>query len=187
MKTTLNKVRAQGPCVEGWQKLLRALNKVEADDESVSISFIVDSNGVDDAIWCLRAVDGRDKEIRLFAVWCARQVQHLMKDPRSLRALDVAEAYAHGQATLGELNDAYADAARAAHDAYDYADDARAADAAYAATYAAAYDAYAAAYGVADTVADAADAATYDAYDAARKAQADELKRVCAIVEGEAP
>lgn len=32
-----------------------------------------------------------DKELRLFA---ARQVQHLMTDPRSIAALDVAERYA---------------------------------------------------------------------------------------------
>ncbi len=44
-----------------------------------------------------------DKELRLFAVWSARQVQHMMKDPRSLAALDVAERHAHGQATDADL------------------------------------------------------------------------------------
>lgn len=44
-----------------------------------------------------------DKELRLFAVWSARQVQHLMTDARSIAALDVAERYAHGQATTQEL------------------------------------------------------------------------------------
>lgn len=45
-----------------------------------------------------------DKELRLFAVWSARQVQHLMTDPRSIEALDVAERYANGNATREELD-----------------------------------------------------------------------------------
>lgn len=44
-----------------------------------------------------------DRELHLFAVWSARQVQHLMTDPRSIAALDVAERYANGQATDKEL------------------------------------------------------------------------------------
>ncbi len=45
-----------------------------------------------------------DKQLRLFAVRCARRVQHLMTDPRSIKALDVAERYANGQATDDELS-----------------------------------------------------------------------------------
>ena len=44
-----------------------------------------------------------DRTLRRFAVWCARQVQHLMKDPRSIALLDVAERHAEGQATNEEL------------------------------------------------------------------------------------
>ena len=40
-----------------------------------------------------------DKTLRLFAVACARRVQHLMTDKRSLDAIDVAERYANGNAT----------------------------------------------------------------------------------------
>ena len=112
MHTTLNAIRACGPCgirpsedgtLTGWLKLLRHLGKTEADDEPLAITAILDSNGLEDALWCLRAVKGYDREIRLYAVWCARQVQHLMTDPRSLRALDVAEAHAYGNATDEEL------------------------------------------------------------------------------------
>ena len=113
MKTTLNKIRSHAPCAEGWEKLLSYLGKTKADDEPLLITTIIDSNGINDAIWCLRAVEGKDREIRLFAVWCARQVQHLMKDQRSLDALDVAERYANGEATEAELV-AAADAAWAA-------------------------------------------------------------------------
>ncbi len=106
MKTTLNRIRKHRPCKEGWSKLLTYLGKTSADDEPLEISAIVKSNGLDDALWCLRAVEGEDRKIRLFAVWCARRVQHLMTDPRSLKALDVAEAYANGTATLEELKEA---------------------------------------------------------------------------------
>lgn len=70
-----------------------------------------------------------DKTLRLFAIACARRVQHLMNDQRSLDALDVAERYANGNATEDELY-AASDAARAA-----------AWDAAMAAAMAAAWDA----------------------------------------------
>ena len=44
-----------------------------------------------------------DKTLRLFAVGCARRVQHTMTDKRSLDAIDVAERYANGNATKEEL------------------------------------------------------------------------------------
>ena len=139
MKTTLNKIRQHSPCVDGWKKLLVYLGKTEGDDEPLAITDILDSNGLQDVLWCLRAVDGHDREIRLFAVWCARQVQHLMTDPRSIAALDVVERYANGQASDEELAaaaDAAADAAGAAADAADAAG--AAADAAGAAAWASA-------------------------------------------------
>ena len=111
--TTLNKIREHEPCASGWKKLLSHLGKAQADDEPLPLITILESNGLEDAIWCLRAVDGIEKETRLFAVACARRVQHLMKDQRSLNALDVAERYALGNATAEELRDAR-DAARAA-------------------------------------------------------------------------
>ena len=114
MQTTLNKIRAHSPCAEGWRKLLAHLGKTQPDDEPLNIATILDSNGLDDALWCLRAVEGQDREIRLYAVWCARQVQHMMTDPRSIAVLDVAERFANGEATQAELNSARAAAGAAA-------------------------------------------------------------------------
>ena len=115
--TTLNRIRAHGPCAEGWQKLLKGLGKTHADDEPLQFSEILRINGLDDALWCCRAEPQYAKEWRLYAVWCARQVQHLMSDPRSLAALDVAEMYANGQATDDDLAAARAAARDAARDA----------------------------------------------------------------------
>ena len=103
METTLNKIRSHEPCADGWAKLLRHLGKTQADDEPLALAVILESNGLDDALWCLRAVDGHEREKRLYAVWCARRVQHLLTDPRSVAALDVAARYANGQATYEEL------------------------------------------------------------------------------------
>lgn len=182
MITTLNKIRSHSPCDSGWVKLLRHLGKTKADDEPLSIVTVLDSNGLDDALWCLRAVEGHDREIRLFAVWCARQVQHVMTDPRSVKALDVAERFANGDATQKELAASWAaswGAARAA--AWDAA---RAAS--WAAAWAAARDA---ALGAARATAAPfvwasvwASAAEYAAQ-AMRDAQAQELRRICAEIE----
>ena len=56
------------------------------------------------------------KTLRLFAVWCARQVEHLITDERSKNALNVAERFAHGEATQKKLTAAWA-AARGAAEA----------------------------------------------------------------------
>jgi hypothetical protein len=107
-----------------------------------------------DLIWAAtRPCVLTDKELRLFAVFCARSVQHLLKDPRSRDAIDVAERHADGLATNDELRAAY-DAAYAADACAVYADAAAAAAAAYAAVYAADAAAYAAVY-AADSAADA--------------------------------
>ena len=66
--TTLNRIRAQRPCMSGWTKLLRGLGKTEADDAPLPYADIVRINGLDDALWCCRAEPQHDKEWRLFAV-----------------------------------------------------------------------------------------------------------------------
>ena len=195
MQTTLNRIRAYQPCKEGWEKLLKHLGKTKADDEQLSLLTILDSNGIGDALWCLRAIEGRDKEIRLYAVWCARQVQHLMKDPRSLAALDVAEKCANGKATEEELAKAEAAARAAARDAArDAAGDAARGASRDAAWGAARGAAWCAAWDVERGAAwDAARCASRDAekgaekgaaLDAARDAQAARLREVCNEVQG---
>jgi len=131
--TTLNKIRSHYPCRDGWAKLLTHLNKTKADDEPLALATVLGSNGLDDALWCLRSCAGIDREARLYAVWCARQVQHLLTDPCSLAALDVAERHANGEATDAELAAASDAAWAAARDA--------AMGAAWAAAWAAAWDA----------------------------------------------
>jgi hypothetical protein len=169
--TTLNKIRNHNPCCSGWEKLLKNVGKTQADDEPLSMLTILNSNGFDDAVWCLRAFEGIDKEARLFAVECARRVQRLMTDPASINVLDVAERYANGQATYEELI-AARDAARAATRAAWAAGAAGAAWAAWAAEAAASGAARAAAGAAAEAAAEDA------AEDAERAWQEQEFKRV---------
>ena len=188
MKTTLNKIREHSPCASGWEKLLSYLGKTKADDEEISVLTILDSNGLDDAIWCLRAVEGYDREIRLYAVWCARQVRHLVTDKRSLDALDVAERYANGKATHDELNAARDAAwtaeaaawaeARAAAGAAARAAARVAADAARVAAWDA-VEAAGAAARAAGAAGDAAKAAAWEAEQEMGIRQAAELRRIC--------
>ena len=190
MKTTLRKIRAAGPCgvpLEdgqrvGYLKLKFLIGKGYGDDDTpIDITTIIDSNGVDYALWCLRAVDGHAREKLLYAYWCARQVPSLMEDPSSVTALDVAERKANGAA----FNDELAAARAAGTEAAWAAVAARAALAAVAARAAlaalAATDASWAAL-PAKEGARAALAAARDARDAASAAQADELRRVCAEI-----
>jgi hypothetical protein len=136
--TTLNKIREHSPCCEGWRRLLTYLGKTNADDEPLSFKSILDSNGLDDAIWALRSIDA--PEVRLFAVRCVRQIQHLISDERSLNALDVSEDYAVGEATKDELSAAWDAAGDAAGYAAEAAAEAAArAEARYAARDAARY------------------------------------------------
>ena len=119
MKTTLNKIKFHSPCKDGYKKLLTYLGKTEADDEPLDFSTILESNGLSDCLWCFRVAPEYNKEWRLFAVWAARQVQHLMKDGRSIKALEVAEKFAMGNVSTNELQAARAAAEAAASAAGD--------------------------------------------------------------------
>ncbi|WP_395007311.1 hypothetical protein [Undibacterium sp.] len=178
MKTTLNQIRACSPCESGWKKLLANIGKTKSDDEPLSIIAILDSNGLDDALWCLRAVEAYEREKRLYAVRCARAVQHLMTDQRSIDAIDVAERFANGEATADELADAMDAASYAAWSAMDAAR-----SAAWSASDAARSDESSAAW----SARDAARAAAWSARDAARAALGDvqekDLRQMCAEIE----
>lgn len=51
--------------------------------------------------------------LQKFAIRCAKEIQHLMEEPRSIKAIEVAERYINGESTREELEEARL-AARAA-------------------------------------------------------------------------
>ena len=119
--TTLNEIRKHNPCRDGWIKLLKHLNKTNPDDEPLNLLTILNSNGLDDTLWCLRALPKcHDRDIRLLV---CDLVQPAMKfandtDERPQKAIKAAREFAKGLISVAELNAARA-AAWAAADASD--------------------------------------------------------------------
>lgn len=154
-------------------KLIEKLNSMIACEEGVD--YIQNQSAkeawenCDRGDWMLWIAQARRIDLKILTgakVKCARLVQHLMKDQRSLDALDVAEKFSNGLATRKELNAA----AYAADDAADTA--------AYSAADSAAYAAYAAAYAAdADAYADAA--AAYADDSDARKQTLEKCADIC--------
>ena len=65
----------------------------------------------EDIVWLLcRPEFMTDRDMRLFAVWCAREALKLFENPdqRSIDACDVAERFANGDANSDELAAAWA-------------------------------------------------------------------------------
>ena len=112
---TLRQILAAEPCYDPRE---RGLIPHDHDlDAPISFREIIDVAGLDDAIWCLQANPTLRSIARWFALDCVERVRHLMTDPRSTNALDVARRYLAGEASQDELaaaRDAAKDAARAA-------------------------------------------------------------------------
>jgi len=157
---SLAEIRAESPCADGWRKVLAA--KGPDMEARFPLADIIETNDLDDALWAMRCLPEHNNLWRKYAVWCARQVEHLMPDDRSVAALDVAWRHSDGLATDEEL--------AAAWDATWYTASDAARDAARAAARDAASDAASAVawYAVRDAASDAA-------WDAARAAQKQKL------------
>ena len=156
--TTLSRIRDEEPCKNGWAKLLAHLGKTAADDEPLDLLTVLDSNGLDDALWVLSYAMPDDRLARHFQAWCAEQVLPIFEAerPGDMRVRDQIAMLRND----GALAAAW-DAARAA-----------ARDAARDAARAAAWDA----------ARDAALAAARDAArDAARASQETQLRKMLAM------
>jgi hypothetical protein len=166
--TNLSALRLRRACESRYTHLVAALGPEWGDDDPIPLTRILDINGLDDAIWALRANLHPEaaKYSRLYACDSAERVAHLNLDPRVQAAIDTGRRYAHGEATDYELS-AAADAARSAEaDGY-----AAGCAAGYAAGCAAGYAAARAAWDdAARAAAKAADAAWGDAARAAANA-----------------
>ena len=108
---------------------------VKDEEEELPVKEWVNKYGTSapakDIIWLLlRKEFMSDRDMRFFAVWCARESLKLVKSPdiRSIEACNIAEKFANGEADGEELSAARAAAADA--DAYAAAADAAAAAAA---------------------------------------------------------
>ena len=178
--TTLNAIRKASPCESGWKKLLAALGKTKADSEPLDLLTVLNSNGLDDALWVMSFAMPDDRLARHFQAWCAEQVLHIFEAvrPDDRRVRDQIETLRRDDATKAERAAAWAAAEAAWAAARDAAD--AAAEAARAAADAAAdAAAWAAAWAAADAARDAArDAAWAAARAAARDAKESRLRKM---------
>lgn len=114
---TLKAIRAHGPCKDEWEKLLRHLGKTAAKDEPLDLLTVLDSNGLDDALWCLRALGPEhDNAVRLLVCDLVEPAMRFVQpgENRPQEALRVARAFARGKATADDLAAAGAAAGAAA-------------------------------------------------------------------------
>jgi hypothetical protein len=169
INTTFAKLHNAGACIDRYRFLAEALGGVRhyGKDTPIPLDKLLEINGLDDALWALRAViEPADREIRLLACDFAEHILHFYEDKypddkRPRLAIETSRRFAEGKATQTEL-----DAARAAAWA--------ARDAAWAAAWAA-RDAAGDAWDAARDAAWAARDAAGDAWDAERKWQTEKL------------
>ncbi len=108
MKTTLSRIKNFNPCMDGW-KLLNKNHK----KEEISLMEILESNGIENAIWALRCFDYKD--YCLFLADVAESVLHIFEkenpgDTIVRECIQGIRDYKAGNITKGELK-AHADAA----------------------------------------------------------------------------
>jgi len=112
MKTfTINDIRSWEPCHDPASYVPETWTGTAID--MLNIKKVP----ISDRFWAvLRTEVVPERTLRLFAVWCAREASSMIDnlDPRSIKAINVAESYAKGQATEKEL----LIATRAAFDAH---------------------------------------------------------------------
>ena len=134
LTTTFKIIKSHDPCSNGWRKLLKNIKPGSMDD-IVSISEILESNGVRDAFWSLRCWSYIQQCLLLANV--AESVLHIFEeknpsDKRPRQTIEAIRDFKNGEITYIELLEYADNAADAADDTYNLA----AASAAYAATYA---------------------------------------------------
>ena len=109
MQTTLNAIKKHSPCESGWKKLLASLGKTKADDAPLELTHILQSNGLDDALWCLRALPEQyHKQIRLYACDVAEHVLPIFEklfpeDKRVRSCIEAARGFANGTVSEEQL------------------------------------------------------------------------------------
>jgi hypothetical protein len=116
--TTLRRLHDAGACTERYRVLLAALGTDYPQDQSIDLLTILETNGLDDALWAMRATaENCDKVARLMAADFAEQVlpiwQKYSQEKRPEMAIKAARDFANGNIKRHELA-AAGDAAGAA-------------------------------------------------------------------------
>ena len=123
LTTTLAKIRAASPCTDGYKKLVTHLGGCDAYGRDVEINLltILDSNRVQDMLWCLRCTDQDSKRIASqLAIEFSAEVLPIFEkfyptDARPRQAIQAARDYLDGKITRQALLVARCAAAAAAY------------------------------------------------------------------------
>ena len=128
--TSFRLLHDAGACKERYRFLAKALGGIKAygRDTPITLLQILNINGLDDALWAVRACPDSDTFARLLACDYAEHVLRIFEtrypdDYRPREAIAVSRRYARGEATDAELSAAWyaawaaGDAARAARGA----------------------------------------------------------------------
>ncbi len=110
---TFASLRKAGACPERYRVLAKFKGSVRkwGKDKPFPLVEVLESNGLDDALWafrCCEPIDERDRLSKLFACDCAERVLYLYekeypKDGRPRQAIEIARKFAVGEATQVEL------------------------------------------------------------------------------------
>ena len=115
LHTTFRLARKAKACKPQYQKFAASVGGVETYglDTPIPLSQVLEVNGLQDALWCLRAVlpeeeAARDRLARLFSCVSAEHVAPLWVAPAGIDwlpadTISVSRRYALGQATKAEL------------------------------------------------------------------------------------
>jgi len=118
IRTTLRLLKEHGACAARYKYLCKALGGAEKYGRDTPITFpqLVEINGLDDALWALRATPpeqakARDLIARLFACACAEHVVPIYEikypnDNRVRLCIEASRKFAYGEITKLELLEA---------------------------------------------------------------------------------
>lgn len=114
---TLQQIRDAGPCEIGWRKLNKALGNPDMA-RKISIGDVVLSNGLDDALWCLRVLPPRERVTAVMP--SVRRASARTSDPRVDECIADIDRWLAGDDSV-DMQSAAASAAKAAFLARDTA------------------------------------------------------------------
>ncbi|MGL6228588.1 MAG: hypothetical protein ACRC3J_05165 [Culicoidibacterales bacterium] len=123
MFLTLNEIRKHKPCKVGYNKLINAmLNKdkpspwlsrylpidAERKDEKLSMQFVLDAVGINDAVWTLRCFDLKKHAAQHFVIDLIKYSAKLSEScfselPHIRSAVTIVENYVDGYATHSDF------------------------------------------------------------------------------------
>ena len=100
--TTLKRLRDHGACKDRYAWLVAGLDGYP-DDKLIDLEYILDRNGLDDALWALRACEDAGQFSRLLICLYAERVLPFFErhshDRRPRECIETARRFAMGKAT----------------------------------------------------------------------------------------